>query len=129
MTNINSTLAQRGDRYGVFKDLAGISQQLKSILHKAPNWPGMEADQREALEMVVHKIARILNGDSAYDDNWVDIAGYVTLVVNRLHGKTDAGNPQQDIKTDSERYWVKFPTTAAVQVSKHETTSAFPAHL
>jgi len=41
-------------------------------------------DQREALEMIAHKIARILNGDPNYADNWIDIAGYATLVANRL---------------------------------------------
>lgn len=35
-------------------------------------------------EMVQHKVARILNGDPRYDDNWVDIAGYSTLVAQRL---------------------------------------------
>lgn len=38
----------------------------------------------EALEMIAHKIARICNGDPNYADNWVDIAGYATLVANRL---------------------------------------------
>ena len=41
-------------------------------------------DQREALEMIQHKVARILNGDPTYTDNWIDIAGYATLVANRL---------------------------------------------
>lgn len=34
--------------------------------------------------MIAHKIARILNGDPDYDDSWVDIAGYATLVVKKL---------------------------------------------
>ena len=33
----------------------------------------------EALEMIAHKIARILSGDADYADNWVDIAGYAQL--------------------------------------------------
>jgi len=36
--------------------------------------------------MVVHKIARILNGDPNYDDSWVDISGYTKLVADRLQG-------------------------------------------
>jgi hypothetical protein len=41
-------------------------------------------DQREALEMMQHKIARILNGDATYLDNWVDLVGYLQLVASRL---------------------------------------------
>jgi hypothetical protein len=44
----------------------------------------MYADQREALDMIAHKIARIINGDPDYADSWVDIAGYATLVSERL---------------------------------------------
>jgi hypothetical protein len=42
--------------------------------------------QREALEMIAHKIARIINGDPNYADSWVDIAGYAKLVADRLGG-------------------------------------------
>jgi hypothetical protein len=42
-------------------------------------------DQREALEMIAHKIARIVNGDPNYADSWLDIAGYAQLVADRLN--------------------------------------------
>ena len=87
MTNnqIDAVLAERGKRYGKFEDHAKISQSLQAIMRRAnSSWDKMQPDQREALEMIAHKIARILNGDPDYLDNWVDIAGYATLVVNRL---------------------------------------------
>jgi len=43
-------------------------------------------DQQEALDMICHKIGRILNGDPDYADNWHDIAGYAQLVADRLNG-------------------------------------------
>ena len=46
----------------------------------------LEPDQREALEMLALKIARILNGDPNYADSWHDVAGYATLVADRLQG-------------------------------------------
>ena len=46
----------------------------------------LSPDQREALEMIAHKIARILNGDPDYADSWHDIAGYAQLVADRLNG-------------------------------------------
>jgi hypothetical protein len=84
-TDIQSTLAERGARYGKFKDHALISQSLKVICHKYGSGALVE-DQREALEMICHKIARILNGDPNYADSWVDIAGYAKLVADRLQG-------------------------------------------
>jgi len=44
----------------------------------------MAADQKEAVEMIAHKLGRIVNGDPHYDDSWVDIAGYAKLVSDRL---------------------------------------------
>lgn len=87
MTNlIDQTLAERGSRYGSFTILARITQDVKSAMANSPNWPRLAPDQREALEMVAHKIGRILNGDPDYLDSWVDIEGYVALVRKRLEG-------------------------------------------
>lgn len=87
MTNlIDQTLAERGSRYGCFTIHARITQDVKSAMANSPNWPRLAPDQREALEMVAHKIGRILNGDPDYLDSWVDIEGYVALVRKRLEG-------------------------------------------
>jgi len=86
--DINTTLNERGKRYGTFKDHAEISQRLKGVLRKfeAERGCDLDPDQREALEMMAHKIARILNGDPNYADSWHDIAGYAQLVADRLNG-------------------------------------------
>ena len=86
MTDVNTVLAERGKRYGEFKNHAEIAQTLKSVMQTSgnANWDQLSNDQREALEMIQHKIARILNGDPNYADNWIDIAGYATLVARRL---------------------------------------------
>lgn len=88
--SIDETLAQRGTRYGSFKDHAEISQVLQQVMlrhaaktHKKPMPPYMV----EALIMIAHKLARIVNGDPMYDDNWRDLSGYSQLVVDILHGK------------------------------------------
>ena len=77
-------LAERGTRYGEFPDHAAISQQLKRVMRGAPGWNRLQPHQCEALEMVQHKIARILNGDPNYADSWHDMAGYSTLVEQEL---------------------------------------------
>lgn len=50
----------------------------------SPNWAALSDDKREALEMIAHKIGRILNVDPNYHDSWHDIIGYAKLVENTL---------------------------------------------
>ena len=85
-TNVNEMLAGREARYGSFEGHANISQVNKQVIHSAAKARNkeLESDQLEALDMIAHKIARIINGDPNYADNWIDIAGYATLVANRL---------------------------------------------
>lgn len=82
MADIKSTLEERGKRYGAFKDQATLSQALQAVCQGVEKWIDMEECHREALTMICHKIARILNGDENYADNYHDIAGYATLVVD-----------------------------------------------
>jgi hypothetical protein len=77
---IQEILQERGDRYGSFEDHAQISQSLKKAMHKSKNWSNLTDVQKEGLEMIQHKIARILNGDHLYLDSVIDIVGYSTLI-------------------------------------------------
>jgi hypothetical protein len=85
-TPTEKILAERGTRYGPFTGQAEISQQLKGVVRsfEASRGRDLDPDQREALEMICHKMARILNGDPNYHDSWADIAGYARLVADRL---------------------------------------------
>lgn len=86
MTDIvTTTLAERGSNYGAFIDQATICQNLKDVMRATPNWTKLASDQKEGLEMVVHKIARILNGNPDLLDSWLDQAGYTKLVYDRLN--------------------------------------------
>lgn len=80
-------ITERGSRYGKFKNGAEIMQELKDVMRKVDGWHNLTLSQREALDMIQHKIGRILNGDPTYDDSWKDIAGYATLIVNELNGE------------------------------------------
>lgn len=77
---ITDTLAERGKRYGRFEDHARIAQALKDVMRATANWEKLTPAQREGLEMVQHKIARMLNGDPTYIDNVLDIEGYSHLI-------------------------------------------------
>ena len=90
--DIEATLQERGNRYGPFDGHAAITQALKEVMNNSvdeveTNWALLSASQKEALEMIAHKIGRILNGDPNYDDSWRDIAGYAELIVKQLNGK------------------------------------------
>jgi len=88
-TNVDAILDARGSRYGNFLDHARITQRLKEVAHgfAAHHGKTFDVDQAEALDMIFHKIGRILNGDPNYADSWIDIAGYAKLVADRLEGK------------------------------------------
>jgi len=85
MADVKDTLAERGKLYGDFTGHSAITTQLKDIVRKHDSRLG--SLHREALDMIMHKIGRILNGDPNYADSWHDIAGYATLVEQRLEKK------------------------------------------
>jgi len=85
---VEETINARAQDYGRFKDSAALMQSIKRLLadHAARHDKTFADDQWEALEMIVHKIGRIVNGNPDKVDSWVDIAGYATLVADRLQG-------------------------------------------
>lgn len=87
-SDVVAILAERGSRYGKFTDHAEVTQSLKAIFRArmGEKWDHLADDQKEALEMIAHKLGRIINGDPNYADSWVDIAGYSKLVADRLDG-------------------------------------------
>ena len=81
---IDQILEERGSRYGDFGSHAIITQNIKAAMRHSPNWAKLPNDMKEALEMVAHKVGRILNGDFTYADNVIDIIGYMQLVLDRM---------------------------------------------
>jgi hypothetical protein len=81
---ITEILQQRGNRYGDFCEHAAITQRLKQTMRNTPNWEKLSPAAKESLEMIQHKIGRILNGDPNYKDSWTDVIGYAKLVEKEL---------------------------------------------
>lgn len=86
--DVDETLDTRAMSYGKFKDGAALMQGIKRQManHAQKHEKTFADDQWEALEMIVHKIGRIVNGNPDVVDHWVDIAGYAKLVSDRLQG-------------------------------------------
>jgi len=80
LEGIDKTLNERGCRYGEFCDNSRVAQELKRVMKSGKNADSLRDIQREALEVIASKIARIVNGDPDYIDNWHDIIGYAKLV-------------------------------------------------
>jgi len=96
--SIDKTLENRGEMYGDFKTHAEITQDFKRVMK--PYYDKLDDTQQEALEMIFHKIGRVLNGNPNYIDSWRDIVGYASLVVDGLSTKDGA----VDIKTKKTIY-------------------------
>lgn len=86
MTEIDALLVERKQQHGDFSDHARITQALKRTMwvEAGIKWEQMTDTQREALEMIQHKIGRILAGDPNHADHWRDIAGYAKITEERL---------------------------------------------
>ena len=95
---VRDILVERGATYGNFGDQAEITFDLKNVMtqHLARRNKGIAYDQLYALDMIAAKIARIINGDPNHLDSWVDIAGYATLVADRLAAEQGAPTPAAD---------------------------------
>lgn len=86
---VDVTLDARAVDYGKFIEGAEVMQMLKRVVQNAlSNRDKVLAhDQAESLDMIIHKIGRIVNGNPDVVDHWLDIAGYAKLVADRLEGR------------------------------------------
>ena len=86
---VDATLDARAVEYGKFIEGAEVMQMLKRVVQAALNNRDkvLAHDQAEALDMIIHKIGRIINGNPDVVDHWLDIAGYAQLVADRLNGR------------------------------------------
>lgn len=75
-------LSERQKTHGEFSTHAEIAQGLKDVMRSHDG--NLTPAQKESLEMILHKVARILNGNANHKDHWDDIAGYATLVARTL---------------------------------------------
>ena len=84
MTDIKKVLEDREKTHGSFVTHAAVTQSIKSTIELHGIYGRMSGVQMEALDMIAHKIGRIVAGNPDLIDTWRDIAGYAQLVVNHL---------------------------------------------
>lgn len=73
----------RRSTHGEFYHTAHAYEGIKAAMdrHLKKELP---AQQRYALDMIAVKLARIVAGDHYHEDHWRDIAGYASLVGDRI---------------------------------------------
>jgi len=84
MTDIEALVAERTTRHGDFNDQARIAQALKRAVQCEPTWEMLRDTHREAIDMILHKVARIVAGDPNFHDHWDDIGGYAKITRDRI---------------------------------------------
>lgn len=88
--NVRQLVDTRQQTHGDWAITARVAQKLKACLDeeilRAPEMVRLSAGQREALDMILAKIARIVSGDPNHPDHWADISGYSLLVLRGLQG-------------------------------------------
>jgi len=77
--DINVSLSKKEKTHGVYKETASLSQSFKDVMRSGRNWQDMNDQQKESLECIAMKLARLLNGNKNHRDHWDDVAGYATL--------------------------------------------------
>jgi hypothetical protein len=97
----NPAVPNRDRQHGGLESVGIVSQQIKSSMREGVNWGSLSLHPagREALDMIAHKMARILSGSDPHDfQHWEDIAGYATAFMrtwSELHEPEDAGAKQE----------------------------------
>jgi hypothetical protein len=83
---VSSRLIQeRGKTHGDYNNTARYIQALKQVIYRGYSeraqrgQPPLTPAQKESLEMVAHKMGRILSGDASFADHWDDIGGYASI--------------------------------------------------
>lgn len=85
MDSTSELVTDRGKTHGKWRDHAACTQDFKSVLQAHMEFRGKRGQSPltnqhiESLEMILHKIGRIVAGDPTYQDHWDDIAGYAKI--------------------------------------------------
>lgn len=83
---LSKTLEER-NIYGDYASKAECIQGMKEWARDSPKWDEMTPDKKESIEMIIHKMSRILYGDPNHIDSWHDIQGYAKLIEDKLRSE------------------------------------------
>ena len=79
VSDLDKILEERNRTHGPFNIQAELTQRLKMLYQEYDVSSQLTLQQKEALDMIMHKIARIVVGNASFQDSWDDIAGYAKI--------------------------------------------------
>ena len=82
MDEVKKMLHERKESYGTFMENARFIQFVMRELERTPNWKSMTTVHKEAIHMILHKLARLCCGSEWHEDSAKDIVGYSRLLYN-----------------------------------------------
>jgi len=89
MKNVNEILQEREKTHGKYADHAYVTQEMKAACQYKGLDTKLSYEQKEAVDMILHKVGRIIAGNNNEVDHWQDIAGYATLVVRSINDRKE----------------------------------------
>lgn len=82
--DITTITNDRAKTHGDYTDVAECAQVTKELWRSRAGYAKLSRVQRETLDMLAHKIARVLSGNPDERDHWSDIAGYAKITADRV---------------------------------------------
>ena len=101
MKKINSVLNSRKKVYGNYSDIARTSSLLKKAVRENLIFDELPYEVQDGIDNVLHKISRIINNPYLID-NYMDIIGYTTLMMNTIKKDKDAIETEVNYKKPNE---------------------------
>ncbi|WP_104748584.1 hypothetical protein [Helicobacter cetorum] len=99
---INQILDEREEKYGDYETMAMLDTELKEALRTHPNFIALPNEIKCSLEMILHKVARVVNGDYMHKDNFIDIKGYSELALRSI------ARYEEELKNDEEDFLAEY---------------------
>lgn len=124
--NTEELLKERGKTHGDYSDHATLTQlfKLHTALALRRQKKVLSAEHQEALDMIFHKIGRIVAGDPNVEDHWKDLSGYSELARKSIeNGKSGREGTVPTPPFVKEAYTAK-EVQEACQTSVWPTTKA-----
>ncbi len=72
-------LEVRGQAYGPYRKMSKTAQDLKQRFRIEEDWQYLLPHEKESIDLICTKLARLLHGNSDKTDTLNDIAGYAEL--------------------------------------------------
>ncbi len=109
MSDTDDLLDEREETHGDYENTARIIQRFKRVLYtellerEVRGQDDLSYVAAESIEMILHKIGRVISGKWDHPDHWEDISGYADLV-SRWIAEEHEWFGEPDMEPDMDPY-------------------------